>query len=415
MTVTERTGQSEMQSVDSYLSEILAAIRPLPPRQVGLDDADGAVLTQDVAAAWPLPPFDNSAMDGYAVLAADVAGASPQRPVTLPVRAEVAAGDTGRHELAAGGCIKIMTGALLPPGADAVVPVEWTDGGAAGGQVTITRPAEPGHAIRRTGGDAAVGDVLLTAGTRLGPVQLGLLAAAGHAAVTARPRPRVTLISTGNELIEPGRPVTPGQIWESNSRMLAAAAREAGFVARRHPIVPDDKATVLASIEAALADADLLVTTGGVSMGGEHDVIKAALADLGTVGFRKVAMQPGMPQGFGTVGPAGTPIFTLPGNPVSAYVSFQLFVRPAANVFQDLFPERPDSWRVVLAGSVRSPAGRRSFLRGMLDRSAGTVAPVSGQASHQLASLARANALIVVPESVTELPAGSEVEVLELP
>jgi molybdopterin molybdotransferase len=415
MTVTERTGQSEMQSVDSYLSEILAAIRPLPPCELGLDEADGAVLTQDVAAAWPLPPFDNSAMDGYAVLAADVAGASPERPVALPVRAEVAAGDTGRHELTAGGCIKIMTGALLPPGADAVVPVEWTDGGAAGGQVTITRPAEPGHAIRRTGGDAAVGDVLLTAGTRLGPVQLGLLAAAGHGTVTARPRPRVTLISTGNELVEPGRPVTPGQIWESNSRMLAAAAREAGFAARRHPIVPDDKATVLATIEEALDGADLLVTTGGVSMGGEHDVVKAALADLGTVGFRKVAMQPGMPQGFGKVGAAGTPIFTLPGNPVSAYVSFQLFVRPAASVFQNLFPERPDSWRAVLAASIRSPAGRRSFLRGVLDRSAGTVAPVSGQASHQLASLARANALIVVPESVTELPQGAEVEVLDLP
>jgi len=415
MTVTERTGQSEMQSVDSYLSEILAAIRPLPPRPLGLDEADGAVLTQDVAAAWPLPPFDNSAMDGYAVLAADVAGASPERPVTLPVRAEVAAGDTTRHELTGGGGIKIMTGALLPPGADAVVPVEWTDGGAAGGQVTITRAAEPGHAIRRTGDDAAVGDLLLTAGTRLGPVQLGLLAAAGHGTVTARPRPRVTLISTGNELIEPGRPVIPGQIWESNSRMLAAAAREAGFEARRHPIVPDDKATVLASIEAALDGADLLVTTGGVSMGGEHDVVKAALADLGTVGFRKVAMQPGMPQGFGTVGPAGTPIFTLPGNPVSAYVSFQLFVRPVASVFQDLFPERPDAGRAVLAASVRSPAKRRSFLRGVLDRSAGTVAPVSGQASHQLASLARANALIVVPESVTELPQGAEVEVLDLP
>jgi len=415
MTVTERTGQSEMQSVDSYLSEILAAIRPLPPRPLGLDEADGAVLTQDVAAAWPLPPFDNSAMDGYAVLAADVAGASPERPVTLPVRAEVAAGDTTRHELTGGGGIKIMTGALLPPGADAVVPVEWTDGGAAGGRVTITRAAEPGHAIRRTGDDAAVGDLLLTAGTRLGPVQLGLLAAAGHGTVTARPRPRVTLISTGNELIEPGRPVIPGQIWESNSRMLAAAAREAGFEARRHPIVPDDKATVLASIEAALDGADLLVTTGGVSMGGEHDVVKAALADLGTVGFRKVAMQPGMPQGFGTVGPAGTPIFTLPGNPVSAYVSFQLFVRPVASVFQDLFPERPDAGRAVLAASVRSPAKRRSFLRGVLDRSAGTVAPVSGQASHQLASLARANALIVVPESVTELPQGAEVEVLDLP
>ena len=417
MTVTERAGAgpSAMQSVDSYLSEVLAAIRPLPPRELGLDEADGAVLAADVTAAWPLPPFDNSAMDGYAVLAADVAAATAERPVMLPVRGEVPAGDTRRHELAPGTALKIMTGALLPRGADAVIPVEWTDGGPAGGRVAIARPAEPGHAIRRAGGDAAVGDLLLSAGTLLGPVQLGLLAAAGHGAVTARPRPRVTLISTGNELAEPGHPVAPGQIWESNSRMLAAAARQAGFQARRHPIVPDDKATVLAALEEALAGADLLVTTGGVSMGGEHDVVKAALADLGTVSFRKVAMQPGMPQGFGVLGSEGKPILTLPGNPVSAYVSFQLFARPAASVFQDRNPQRLASGRATLSGPARSPRGRRSFLRGMLDADAGTVTPVSGQASHQLASLARANALIIVPEPVTELAEGTEVDVLVLP
>jgi len=403
-----------MQSVDSYLSDVLAAIRPLPPRELGLDEADGAALTEDVTAGWPLPPFDNSGMDGYAVVAADTAAATPERPVTLPVRGEVAAGDTGRYEVTPGTCIKIMTGALLPLGADAVVPVEWTDDGPAGGTVSIGQPAVPGHAVRRAGGDAAAGDVLLTAGTRLGPVQLGLLAAAGHGTVTARPRPRITVISTGNELAEPGQPVMPGRIWESNSRMLAAVARQAGYPARRHPVVPDRKAAVLAALEGALPDADLLVTTGGVSMGGEHDVVKAALHDLGTVSFRKVAMQPGMPQGFGVVG-GGTPIFTLPGNPVSAYVSFQLFVRPAASVLQALRPERLASGRAVLTGPVRSPRDRRSFLRGILDPAAGTVAPVTGQASHQLASLARANALIVVPEAVTEMPEGSDVEVLVLP
>jgi molybdopterin molybdotransferase len=410
VTIAERTGQS----VDSYLSEVLAAIRPLPPRGLGLDEADGGVLTEDVTAGWPLPPFDNSGMDGYAVVAADTAAATPERPVTLPVRGEVAAGDTGRYEVAPGTCIKIMTGALLPAGADAVVPVEWTDDGPAGGQVSIGQPAEPGHAVRRAGGDAAAGDVLLTAGTRLGPVQLGLVAAAGRGVVTVRPRPRITVISTGNELAEPGQPVTPGRIWESNSRMLAAAAQQAGYPARRHPVVPDRKEAVLAALEGALRDADLLVTTGGVSMGGEHDVVKAALHDLGTVSFRKVAMQPGMPQGFGVVG-GGTPIFTLPGNPVSAYVSFQLFVRPAASVLQALPPQRLAAGRAVLAGPVRSPRDRRSFLRGILDPAGQTVTPVTGQASHQLASLARANALIVVPEAVTELPEGSEVEVLVLP
>jgi molybdopterin molybdotransferase len=414
VTIAERTGQSAMQSVDSYLSEVLAAIRPLPPRELGLDEAESGVLTEDVTAGWPLPPFDNSGMDGYAVVAADTAAATPERPVTLPVRGEVAAGDTGRHEVTPGTCVKIMTGALLPSGADAVVPVEWTDDAAVGGQVSIGRPAESGHAVRRAGGDAAVGDVLLTAGTRLGPVQLGLLAASGRGVATVRPLPRITVISTGNELAEPGQPVTPGRIWESNSRMLAAAARQAGYPARRHPVVPDRKDAVLAALEGALPDADLLVTTGGVSMGGEHDVVKAALADLGTVSFRKVAMQPGMPQGFGVVGD-GTPIFTLPGNPVSAYVSFLLFVRPAAGVLQALRPERPAPGRAVLTRPVWSPRDRRSFLRGILDPAAGTVDPVTGQSSHQLASLARANALIVVPEAVTELPEGTDVEVLVLP
>jgi molybdopterin molybdotransferase len=406
-------GQAAMQSVDSYLAEVLAAIRPLPPRELGLEEADGAVLSADVTAAWPLPPFDNSAMDGYAVRAADVAAATAECPVTLPVRGEVAAGDTARHDVTPGTCVRIMTGALLPSGADAVVPVEWTDAGAA--QVQISQAAEHGNAVRRAGGDATPGDVLLTAGTRIRAAQLGLLAAAGHGTVTARPKPRVTVISTGNELAEPGQPVIPGQIWESNSFMLAAAARQAGCTARRNASVPDRKEAVLAAIEDALPDTDLLVTSGGVSMGGEHDVVKAALSDVGTVTFRKIAMQPGMPQGFGTVGADGTPIFTLPGNPVSAYVSFQLFVRPAASVLQGHFPERLPCVRAALTALARSPQDRRSFLRGILDVEAGKITPVSGQASHQLASLAKANALIIVPEPVTELPPGTDVDVLVLP
>jgi len=413
MSIAEHTGQAAMQSVESYLSDVLAAIRPLPPRELRLDETTGAVLAEDVTAAWALPPFDNSGMDGYAVLAADVAGATPDRPVTLPVRGEIPAGDTRRIDLAQGTCLRIMTGAPVPSGADAVVPVEWTDDGSE--TVTISKAPEPGNAIRRAGGDAAVGDVLMTAGTRVGPLQLGLLAAAGRGTVTGRHVPRITVMSTGNELVEPGQPVRPGQIWESNSRMLAAAAQQAGYPARRHAIVPDNKAAVLTAIEEALDGTDLLVTTGGVSMGGEHDIVKAALSDLGTVAFRKVAMQPGMPQGFGIVGPARTPIFTLPGNPVSAYVSFQLFVRPAASALQDFGPERVAAASAELAGPVRSPAGRRSYLRGVLDASSGTVAPVSGQSSHQLASLARANALIIVPEPVTGLPAGATVDVLVLP
>src|ERR1019366_4279669 len=413
MTTAAQHGQAALEPVDSYLAAVLSAIRPLAARELSVAEADGAVLAADVAAAWPLPPFDNSAMDGYAVRAADVASASAAAPAALPVRGEIPAGDTRTLQLAAGTCLRIMTGALLPAGADAVVPVEWTDGGT--GQVTIRRPAAAGNAIKRAGDDAVPGDVLLSAGTWLGPAAIGLLAAAGRGTVLARPRPRVTVISTGNELAEPGTPGGPGPTWESNGVMLAAAARQLGCAASRHPIVPDDTDALLAAIEAALPAADLLVTSGGGRKGGEHDVVKAALRRLGTVRFTKVAMQPGMPQGFGVVGEHAVPIFTLPGNPVSAYVSFQLFVRPALDALQDQSAKRLPGARAVLTEPVRSPAGKRSFLRGILDPATGSVTPVSGQASHQLASLAKANALIIVPEPVVEMAAGDIADVLELP
>jgi molybdopterin molybdotransferase len=402
-----------MDSIEAYLADITAAIRLLPARELPVAAALGAVLTDDVTALHPLPSFDNSGMDGYAVRASDVATASPDHPVVLGVAGEVAAGDTRRHDLIHGSALRIMTGAPVPAGADAVVPVEQTDGGTE--RVAITEPVTAGAAIRRTGGDAQPGDLLLSAGTRLGAVHLGLLAAAGHGAVTARPRPRVTVIATGNELVEPGGQLLPGQIFESNALMLAAAAREAGCPAVQHPIVRDDNAAVLAAVTDALATSDVLITSGGVSMGGEHDVVKAALSTLGTVTFRRVAMQPGMPQGFGTVGPSATPIFTLPGNPVSAYVSFCLFVRPALDAMQGIFREQAKRPPVTLAEPVRSPAGRRSYLRGVLDAEAGVITPVAGQASHQLANLARANALIIVPEEVTSLETGASVDVMELP
>jgi len=399
-----------METVDAYLAEILAAIRPLAPRELSLEDADGGVLAEDITAQWPLPPFDNSGMDGYAVRAADTAAATADAPVTLPVAGEVAAGDTREHRLAPGSCLRIMTGAPLPAGADAVVPVELTNGGTA--QVAIREAVTAGDSVRRAGDDAEPGDALLAAGIRLGPAPLGLLAATGRASVLARPRPRVTVLSTGNELAAPGTPVTRGRIWESNSFMLASAARQAGAVAYRQPSVPDDAAHVLAVIEDAAGRADLLVTSGGVSMGGEHDVVKAALEQLGTVRFRKVAMQPGMPQGFGMVGTASTPILTLPGNPVSAFVSFQLFVRPALRALQGKAGGHQRTARAVLTAPLRSPRDKRSFLRGVLAADGTQITPLSGQASHQLAALALANALIIVPEEVTGMQKGDVAEVI---
>jgi molybdopterin molybdotransferase len=364
-----------------------------------------------VTAAVSLPSFDNSSMDGYAVLAADVADAAQASPARLRVTGEIAAGDIGEYRLVPGTAIKIMTGARLPAAADAVIPVEWTDGG--GAQVEIYRPAEPGSNIRYAGGDAVAGETLLPAGMRMRPMQIAVAASAGRKMVTVRPKPRVVVLSTGDELTEPGTPLVPGRIWDSNSYMIAAAAREAGAAARRHSVVPDDPDGLLPALEEQLIRADLLITTGGVSMGGEHDVVKEALRELGTVTFRKVAIQPGMPQGFGVIGEDRVPIFTLPGNPVSAYVSFQLFVRPALAALQgtdDLDLERTQA---TLTEGVRSPSGRRSYLRGVLD---GTkVVPLSGQGSHQIAALGRANSLIIVPERETRLPAGDTVDVLILP
>ncbi|MEW9533126.1 gephyrin-like molybdotransferase Glp [Microbispora sp. NPDC049125] len=394
-----------MKPVDRHLADILAAVRPLTPFEVELEAALGAVLAEDVASPVPLPPFDNSAMDGYAVRAGDVAAA----PVTLPVIGDVAAGDGRLLAIGPGLVTRIMTGAPLPAGADAVVPVEWTDGGTV--HVRIDRPAALGNAIRRAGEDVNAGDVVLREGTRIGAAQLGILAGVGRRRVRVRPRPRVVVLSTGAELAEPGTPLGPGRIWESNSFMLAAAVREAGGEGFRAGAVTDDPKEFLDMLEAQLLRADAVITSGGVSMGA-YEPVKEALGPLGTVAFEKVAMQPGMPQGFGTVGPDSVPIFTLPGNPVSSFVSFVLFVKPALRKMQGL-PAGPQATvRATTAASLRSPSGRRSYLRAVLD--GGTVAPVRGQGSHQLAALAAANALIVVPEDVTELPEGAEVEVISL-
>ncbi|HEV2372780.1 MAG TPA: gephyrin-like molybdotransferase Glp [Streptosporangiaceae bacterium] len=403
---------SDLVPVEVHLAQVLTAIRPLEPTRLTLADAQGCVLAEDTRTASALPPFDNSAMDGYAVHASDVAGASPDSPVTLPVTDEVPAGDTRILAVAPGTCVRIMTGAMMPGGADAVVPVEWTDGGR--DQAVFRRAAPARNAIRWHGGDVPEGDVLLTAGTVLGPTQVALLAAGGCAYPMVRPQPSVSVISTGNELIQPGEPLGPGQIWDSNSYLLAAAITEAGGVASRHRVA-DRPDQVLAKIAAQASLSDLLITTGGVSMGGEHDVVKAGLSGRESVGFRKVAMQPGMPQGFGLVGRDQTPLFTLPGNPVSVFVSFHVFVRPALDVLRGLPPQPPPTVRASLTAPLESPEGRRSYLRGVLDPAVGTVTPLTGQGSHQLGTLARSNALIIVPETVTAMAAGEEADVISLP
>jgi molybdopterin molybdotransferase len=402
-----------LKNVDQHLADILSQIEPIAPLDLQLLDAHGCMLSEAVVSEVDLPPFDNSSMDGYAVRVADVAGASEASPVKLPVVGDIAAGSQAAYTVQPGLTVRIMTGAPVPTGADAVVPVEWTDGGLAG--VVITKAAAVGANIRRRGEDVRVGDLVLDVGTRLGPGQLGLLAAVGRDRVKVRPRPRVVILSTGSELVEPGQRTSSGQIHESNSYILTTAAREAGAIAFRVGIVKDDPRELLNTIEDQLIRADLVMTSGGVSVGA-YDVVKEVLSRLGTVNFEQIAMQPGKPQGFGTVGPDSTPIITLPGNPVSAFVSFEVFVRPMIRRMLGVTTlERP----VVSArcmGELTSPVGRRQYARGWLDVKDGhyVVTPVGGQGSHLVGDLAHSNSLIVVPEDVTRVPDGAGVDVMVL-
>lgn len=406
-----------MKSVEQHVQDVLGIVPAPVTTELDLLQAHGTVLAEPVASPVSLPGFDNASMDGYAVHAADLDSACEEVPVRLSVVADIPAGDPTPVAIRPGMCARIMTGAPLPVGADAVVPVEWTDGDTV--RVTIDRPVRVGNAIRRAGDDVREGVTVLRPGARIGAGEMGVLAAVGRRTVPVYPRPRVVVLSTGEELVEPGRPLGRGQIWESNSFMIAAAARDAGCDVYRHGFVGDDPATVLDTLEGLLVRADIVVTTGGVSMGA-HDVVKAVLSQQG-VEFVRVAMQPGKPQGFGTLGPDKTPVLTLPGNPVSAFVSFQVFVRPALRTLQGLPAGSLPSVRAMLTAPVTSPPGRRSYLRGVLEEPPHggeverAVSPVTRQDSHQLSALADADALVVVPEEVTELPAGAVAETLLLP
>ncbi|MEV0602913.1 gephyrin-like molybdotransferase Glp [Streptomyces sp. NPDC050315] len=433
---TDRTSQPDrVWSVADHIQDVLSKIRPLEPIELQLLDAQGCVLVEDVTVPVALPPFDNSSMDGYAVRVADVAGATEAYPATLTVIGDVAAGSGDLPPVGPGEAARIMTGAPLPPGAEAVVPVEWTDGGTGGGpattmrarstdpagasgEVRVHRPVEAHAYVRARGSDVSAGEPALAAGTVLGPPQIALLAAIGRATVKVRPRPRVVVMGTGSELVQPGEPLGPGQIHDSNSFALTAAARDAGALAYRVGAVADDADTLRAAIEDQLIRADIVVTSGGVSVGA-YDVVKETLADFsgeeGSVEFRRLAMQPGKPQGFGLIGPDRTPLLALPGNPVSSYVSFELFVRPAIRALMGLQDVHRYTERARCTQDITSsPQGKRQFLRGRHDPVSGTVTPVGGAGSHLVKALAHANCLIAVPEDVTEVAAGDEVDVVLL-
>ena len=394
-----------MRTVEEHRAVVARLLAPLPEEDVPLAAANGRVLARDVLARVSLPGFDNSAMDGYAARWDDVGAATGERPARLPVAQDIPAGRTDVAPLRPGTVSRIMTGAPLPAGADVVVPVELTDGGTEVVEIRDT-PVRGTH-LRRAGEDITEGALALPAGTALGAAQLGLAAAVGVTTLPVSRRPRVLVLSTGSELVRPGEPLQFGQIYESNSVLLAAAIEDAGGEARTLHFVPDDVDQFLATVRAELQQADLLVTSGGVSMGA-YEVVKDAFRELGTVEFTKVAMQPGGPQGAGTVD--GVPVLTLPGNPVSSFVSFEVFVRPALR--RALGHTSPDRLHAParLTDPLRSPAGRRQYLRGRYE--GGQVRQVGGPGSHLVAHLARANCLVVVPEDVTELPAGAQVDVV---
>jgi molybdopterin molybdotransferase len=404
-------------TVQEHLSRIVGTVQRLPPIGLDLLEAQGCVLAEDVTSEVALPGFRNSAMDGYAVHAADVAAASQTAAVSLPVVHDIAAGSTQVLRLQPGQSMRIMTGAPMPDGADAVVPVERTDGGLT--TVVVSASVSVGQHVREAGNDVVAGDLVMRDGTRLQPRHIALLAAVGTGRVRVTPKPRVVVISTGDELIEPGARPGFGQVVDSNGLMLHAAVRALDCIPERVGCVPDNAATFRSTIEEKLAGADAVITTGGVSMGA-YDTVKEVLSTVGTMRFDKVAMQPGMPQGFGVLGEDETPVFTLPGNPVSAMVSFEVFVAPALRLMAGRPQQETSMVSAVAAHDWDAPAAKMQFARVVLSRAAsdggpGYTASIAGpQGSHALGSLAAANALAVIPAEVTLVRAGDQVSCLWL-
>jgi molybdopterin molybdotransferase len=391
-------------SIDEALARVLARIRPLEAEQVLVADAAGRVLAEDVRSRVDLPPFPSSAMDGFAVRAADTPG-------RLPVVFRIAAGAPADRRLASGEAMEISTGGAVPDGADAVVPIEVVV--TSDDDIEIKDAVAAGAHVRPVGGDVRIGAPLLPAGTTLGAAQIGALAAAGVAEVACARRPRVVVLSTGTELRAPGEELGAGQIYESNGPMLAAALASAGAVVERVGPVADDEGEHRLALERGL-DADVLVSSGGVSVG-PHDLVRRILGELGVEeDFWGVAVRPGKPVAFGTRG--ATLVFGLPGNPVSSLVAVELFVRPALLALQGAARPGPNYERARLATPVRRNGRRDELVRARTSNAGGEteIEPVSGQESHMIARAAAANALVLVPQGEGEIAAGETVRYLRL-
>ena len=409
-----------MRSVEEHQRVVAGMILARPAITDALQEALGLVLADDVVARIALPVFDNSAMDGYAVRAEDASHATPEHPVVLSVVEDIPAGRTDALSLKPVTAHRIMTGAPVPAGANTIVPVEDTDGGVH--TVAIRKTGPSGKHIRRAGEDVAPGTTVLRKGQVVTPAALGLASALGIAELQVIPRQRVLVISTGSELVPPGTPLQPGQIYESNSIMLAGAVSDAGATVIAVATAEDDVAqfgSILDQYASPQGRVDLIITSGGVSAGA-YEVVKDVFGRDGDQGveFVKVAMQPGMPQGIGRV--AGATIVTLPGNPVSALVSFEVFIRSPLRKAMGLpDPDRPHR-PAVLTEALTSPRGKRQFRRAILeapkDRESqvGRVTGYGPAASHHLRWLATANGLLDIPEDVVEVSAGTLLQVWDL-
>ncbi|HYM51638.1 MAG TPA: gephyrin-like molybdotransferase Glp [Candidatus Limnocylindrales bacterium] len=399
-----------MLTVAEARQRILAPLTRLPGEEVAVREAHDRVLAESVTATTDVPPFANSAMDGYAVIAGDVAQARPDRPVRLAVAGEVRAGFAPAHPVRPGTAVRIMTGAAIPDGADAVVRVEDTAEG--DHEVLVQVPVEAGTSLRAAGSDLRAGEVVAREGQVLTPGVIGVCAAAGRRRLRCVRRPRVLVLTTGDELREPGEPLQPGQIVNTNRYALAAAVAEAGGVVVDAGVARDERAQLAAALQRA-SEADLVVTSGGVSMG-SYDLVRDLLAQEGAIDFWQVALRPGKPLAFGRI--HDVPMIGLPGNPVSSLVTFELFARPALLRMQG----REDRERPRLTARTDSalvnPPHLEQYFRGIARHGPDglRVALTGDQGSHVLRSMADANCLVVVPQGTSRVPAGAEVEIMPL-
>jgi molybdopterin molybdotransferase len=405
-------GPTGLRTMEAHREYLLSCVSELPPFSQHLLDALDLSLCENISSTIDLPRFDNSAMDGYAVRAVDVADASPDSPVSLPVVGEIAAGSAAPHRLSPGTAMKIMTGAPMPEQADTVVPYENSDRGVS--DVKIFAPSEPDQHVRHRGEDIRAGTELYRAGDLLGPRDIGVLAGIGMDKVLVRPRPRVVVISTGTELVEPGFELDRNeQIFDANSFLLAASVRAAGANVFRVGQVGDDGDLLKRVVTEQLLRADLILTSGGISQG-DYDLVKAVIPELGVCDFAQVAMQPGRPQGFGLIGADRVPMIMLPGNPVSSFVSFEVFVRPVLRKLMGVQPYLRPTVKAQAAHAMTSVFGRQQLARGIASYTESgrrQVELVGGHGSHLLGDLAWANALIILPLETEHVAAGESLDI----